>query len=153
MSVTRQVRAVLVALSLLAFGLALGGCSAQIDVRGSAPSDEDLVTVRKGIDTKAELQDRFGRPITVSVADPNIWYYVKQDLRPRPLNPPLVIDQRVVVLVFDDDDVVQSFEVAEGILGDTNLQPDPDSSSIYGPDRPAAQGLFQTIFGTVRFNE
>ena len=153
MSVTRQVRAVLLALSLLAFGLVLGGCSAQIDVRGSAPSDEDLVTVRKGIDTKEELQDRFGRPITVSVADPNIWYYVKQDLRPRPLNPPLVIDQRIVVLVFDDDDVVQNFEVAEGILGDTNLQPDPDSSSIYGPDRSAAQGLFQTIFGTVRFNE
>ncbi len=153
MSVTRQVCAVSLALSVLAFGLALGGCSAQIDVRGSAPSDEDLVTVRKGIDTKNELQDRFGRPITISVADPNVWYYVKQDLRPRPLNPPLVIDQRVVVLVFDDGGVVQNFEVAEGILGDTNLRPDPDSSSIYGPERSAAQGLFQTIFGTVRFNE
>ena len=149
MSVATGSRGVAGALAV-GLGLVLGGC-AQL-TSGQRPAT-DLVTVRKGIDTKDEMQDRFGRPITVSVADPNIWYYVKQDLRPRPLNPPLVIDQRVVVLVFDDEGVVQDFEVAEGILGDTNLQPDPDSSSIYGPDRSAAQGLFQTIFGTVRFNE
>ncbi len=153
MTVTRRVRAGLLALLLLAAGIMLSGCTAQIDVRGSAPSDEDLVTIRKGIDTQKDLQNRFGLPITTSIADPNIWYYVQQDLRPQPLNPPRVIDQRVVVMVFNEDGLIQSFQVADGILGNPDLQPDPASSSIYGPDRSAAQSLFQTIFGTVRFNQ
>ena len=98
MSVTRQVRAFVLFVLLGLLPVALGACSAQIDVRGSAPSDEDLVTVRPGLDTKTDIHERFGLPITVSAADPNIWYYVKQDLRPLPLSPPEVIDQRIVVV-------------------------------------------------------
>jgi len=151
MSVTRQVRAFVLFVLLGLLPVALGACSAQIDVRGSAPSDEDLVTVRPGLDTKTDIQERFGLPMTVSAADPNIWYYVKQDLRPLPLSPPEVIDQRIVVVSFDVEDLVVGTEVVNGLVGDTDFRPDPDSSKIYGPDRSAAQAFFQTIFGSVGF--
>ena len=151
MSVTRQVRAFVLFVVLGLSALLVAGCTAQVDVRGSAPTDEDLVTVREGIDTKKDIQERFGLPITVSAADPNLWYYVKQDLRPLPLSPPEVIGQRVVVIGFDGDDLVSGIDVVNGIIGDTNFEPDPASSKIYGPDRSAAQEFFRNIFGSVGF--
>ena len=149
MSVTRQVRSFVVFVVLGLAGLSLMACIAQVDVRGSAPSDEDLATVRRGLDTKDDIQERFGLPITIGSADPNLWYYVKQDLRPLPLNPPEVIGQRVVVIRFDDDELVLDMEVVNGIIGDTSFKPDPDSSKIYGPDRSAAQEFFRNVFGSV----
>ena len=151
MSVTRQLRGLVLFVLLGLSTLALSACTSQIDVRGSAPSDEDLVTVRRGIDTKAEIQERFGLPITLGVADPNTWYYVQQDLRPRPLSPPDVIDQRIVMLQFDSEDLVQNFEVVNGLVGDTDFEPDPASSKIYGPDRTAVQSFFRSIFGSIGF--
>ncbi|MGB1160098.1 MAG: outer membrane protein assembly factor BamE domain-containing protein, partial [Alphaproteobacteria bacterium] len=88
--VTRQVRAFVLLVLLSLSALLLAGCTAQVDVRGSAPSDEDLATVRRGLDTKNDIQERFGLPIAQGAADPNVWYYVKQDLRPLPLSPPEV---------------------------------------------------------------
>ena len=118
---------------------------------GSAPSDEDLATVRRGVDTKQDIQERFGLPITIGSADPNIWYYVKQDLRPLPLSPPDVIGQRIVVISFDAEELVADMSVKNGIVGDTSFRPDPESSKIYGPDRSAAQEFFRNIFGSVGF--
>ncbi|MDA9176156.1 outer membrane protein assembly factor BamE [Alphaproteobacteria bacterium] len=153
MSVTRQVRAFVLFLMLSLSALLLGGCTAQVDVRGSAPSDEDLATVRRGIDTKKDIQERFGLPIITSAADPNVWYYVKQDLRPLPLSPPNVIGQRIVVIQFDPDELVLDMTVQNGLVGDTDFRPDPDSSKIYGPDRSAAQEFFRNIFGSVGFKQ
>ena len=151
MSVTRQLRGLVLFVLLGLSALALSACATEIDVRGSAPSDEDLVTVRRGIDTKKEIQERFGLPITLGAADPNVWYYVQQDLRPRPLSPPDVIDQRIVMLQFDSEDLVQNFEVVNGLVGDIDFEPDPASSKIYGPDRTAVQSFFRSIFGSIGF--
>ena len=151
MSVTRQVRVFVLFLLLSLSALLMIGCTAQVDVRGSAPSDEDLATVRRGVDTKQDIQERFGLPITIGSADPNIWYYVKQDLRPLPLSPPDVIGQRIVVISFDAEELVADMSVKNGIVGDTSFRPDPESSKIYGPDRSAAQEFFRNIFGSVGF--
>ena len=149
MTVTRQVRAFVLFILLSLSGLSLVACTAQVDVRGSAPSDEDLATVRRGLDTKMDIQERFGLPITIGAADPNLWYYVKQDLRPLPLSPPEVIGQRIVLIQFDTEELVVDREVVNGIIGDTDFRPDRDSSKIYGPDRSAAQEFFRNIFGSV----
>ncbi len=149
MSVTRQVRAFVLFILLSLSSLSLVACTAQVDVRGSAPSDEDLATVRRGLDTKMDIQERFGLPITIGAADPNLWYYVKQDLRPLPLSPPEVIGQRIVLIQFDTEELVVDMEVVNGIIGDTDFRPDTDSSKIYGPDRSAAQEFFRNIFGSV----
>lgn len=147
MSVTGQLRGWLISV-LFALGvLALSACTPQITVRGSAPTDEDLVTVRRGIDTKDDIQERFGRPITISSADPNIWYYVQQDLRPRPLSPPDILDQRIVVLAFNEADQIQTYEVVTGIIGDIDMEPDPATSRIYGPDRAPGQALIRSMLG------
>ena len=151
MSVTGQVRAFVLLVVLSLSGLLLVGCTAQVDVRGSAPSDEDLASVRRGLDTKKDIQERFGLPIATGAADPNVWYYVKQDLRPLPLSPPEIIGQRIVVINFDQEDLVMSLNVVNGIVGDTKFRPDPDSSKIYGPDRSAVQEFFNTFFGSVGF--
>ena len=151
MSVTRQVRAFVLLVLLSLSALLLAGCTAQVDVRGSAPSDEDLATVRRGLDTKKDIQERFGLPIAQGAADPNVWYYVKQDLRPLPLSPPEVIGQRIVVINFDDEDLVLGLDVVNGIVGDTDFRPDPDSSKIYGPDRSPVQEFFNNVFGSVGF--
>ena len=105
--------------------------------------------MRRGLDTKQDIQDRFGLPVTIGAANPNLWYYVKQDLRPLPLSPPEVIGQRVVLIEFDQDNLVLEMEVVTGIIGDTSFRPDPESSKIYGPDRSAAQEFFRNIFGSV----
>ena len=151
MSVTGQVRAFVLLVVLSLSALLLVGCTAQVDVRGSAPSDEDLASVRRGLDTKKDIQERFGLPIATGAADPNVWYYVKQDLRPLPLSPPEIIGQRIVVINFDQEDLVLSLNVVNGIVGDTKFRPDPDSSKIYGPDRSAVQEFFNTFFGSVGF--
>lgn len=151
MSVTGQVRAFVLLVVLSLSALLLVGCTAQVDVRGSAPSDEDLASVRRGLDTKKDIQERFGLPIATGAADPNVWYYVKQDLRPLPLSPPEIIGQRIVVINFDQEDLVMSLNVVNGIVGDTKFRPDPDSSKIYGPDRSAVQEFFNTFFGSVGF--
>ena len=151
MSVTQQVRAFVLLVVLSLSALLLVGCTAQVDVRGSAPSDEDLASVRRGLDTKKDIQERFGLPIATGAADPNVWYYVKQDLRPLPLSPPEIIGQRIVVINFDQEDLVMSLNVVNGIVGDTKFRPDPDSSKIYGPDRSAVQEFFNTFFGSVGF--
>ena len=149
MSVTRQLRGLVVLALMTLAALALSACSPQVTIRGSAPSDEDLVTLRRGLDTKEDIQERFGRPITLSAADPDIWYYVQQDLRPRPLNPPEIIDQRIVVLRFDEDSQVQNYEVINGIIGDVESVPDSASSKIYGPDRSPGQALIRSMLGTL----
>ena len=55
------------------------------------------------------------------------------------------------MISFDQDDLVMNLNVVNGIVGDTDFRPDPDSSKIYGPDRSPVQEFFNNIFGSVGF--
>ena len=81
-------------------------CSPTIRQHGYAPDDELLAEVQVGQDTRADVAQKIGRPVTDSLFDENGWYYVSSTLSHYTYNDPEVVDRRIVAVTFDENDVV-----------------------------------------------
>ncbi|MCY4066839.1 MAG: outer membrane protein assembly factor BamE, partial [Rhodospirillaceae bacterium] len=96
---------------LLAAGLcaltALAACSPRVDIRGNAAEQEDIVRIRQGVTSAADVRSALGPPSTVSAFDNKIWYYISKREETVAFMAPEVKNQQVIELQFDDKQVVR----------------------------------------------
>ena len=89
-----------------AIGL-MAGCSAQIDQRGNLPDADNVLAIQPGISTKDEVTNLLGTPSTIATFSDKTWYYISKRTETVAFFSPDVIDQQVLVVKFDDTDVVE----------------------------------------------
>jgi len=97
-------------LLLIVFPLGLVGCTPTQATRGNLVEDFRLTEVTPGVSTKTNVLRSLGSPTTRAPFDDNIWYYLGQKKEKRGIFDPKVVEQRVVVVAFNADGVVDTIE-------------------------------------------
>jgi len=85
----------------------LAACSPTIDQRGNLPDADNVLAIQPGTSTKDEVSQLLGTPSTIATFDDKIWYYISKRTETVAFFSPDVMDQQVLVVKFDDTDVVQ----------------------------------------------
>lgn len=132
---------------LLAGALLVGGlvaCSPIMSVHGYVPNKSDLDLLAVGADTKASVEETIGRPSDTGVLENGAWYYVESTVRTFLYLEPNVVSRRVMVLDFDQNDVltnISEFGLEDGRV--INLQ-----TRITPTDRRRT-GILSALLGNV----
>ncbi len=93
----------------------ISACSPTTATRGNMVEDYRLAEVVPGVSTKSNVLKSLGSPTTQAPFDENVWYYLSQKTEKRGLFDPEVVDEKIVVVAFDEEGVVQ---IAEEIDAD-----------------------------------
>lgn len=93
--------------------LSATGCTPTTNVRGSLIDDYKLAQVQEGIDTRTDVLRKIGSPTTVAPFDDSVWYYLGQTMEKKGILDPQVKEERVVVIMFDADGVVEQIQDVE----------------------------------------
>ncbi|MEM7210462.1 MAG: outer membrane protein assembly factor BamE [Pseudomonadota bacterium] len=86
----------------------VAGCAPVMQNHGYAPVAEELTEIRAGQDTRGSVRRKIGRPGGTGIFTDQGWFYVASQVEHFAFYAPEVIDRRVVAILFDDRDVVQS---------------------------------------------
>lgn len=88
----------------------LGACTAQYRNHGYVPSEEELAEITVGVDTKTTVNEAIGVPSTIGVLTSDDYYYVRSRLRTYGARAPKVVDRQLVVIDFNESEVVANIE-------------------------------------------
>ncbi len=92
----------------LALALWLGGCAGSIAQRGNLPDPERLQQIEIGRHGRGEVAEILGSPSTIGAFSDKRWYYISRRTSRLAFLKPEILDQRVVVVDFDDEGTVRS---------------------------------------------
>ncbi len=103
-------------------------CSPVIRNHGYVPQPEELADLRVGLDTRASVQSKIGRPAGTGIFTDDGWYYVSSKVEHLTYHAPEVVDRRVVAVLFDQDDVlaaVTEYGLEDGRIVDLETKTTP----------------------------
>jgi outer membrane protein assembly factor BamE (lipoprotein component of BamABCDE complex) len=131
---------------LLATATAVGlsACSARIDQRGNLLDPDAVLAVQPGIQTKDQVAQLLGTPSTRATFDDKTWYYISKRTETTAFFPPDVTDQQVLVVKFDDTDVVEAVKIY-GMNDAFEIDPVARTTPTYGQRLTILQQLFGNI--------
>jgi outer membrane protein assembly factor BamE (lipoprotein component of BamABCDE complex) len=92
----------------------LSACAPVVAQRGNMLEDHQLQQITAGTSTKSDVLRTLGSPTTQSTFNPDIWYYIGQTVEKRGILDPQVAEERVVIVSFNAEGIVQDFHDAEG---------------------------------------
>lgn len=111
----------------------LAACQPVVANRGNILDQDALAEIKTGSSTREEVATRLGSPTQISTFDEKIWYYIGRRTKQTSFFDPVVTDQKVVEVRFDDQGVVQ--EVKDLDLSDAKeVSPVARSTPTYGRD-------------------
>jgi outer membrane protein assembly factor BamE (lipoprotein component of BamABCDE complex) len=96
---------------LLAYGVILFGasCAPIVKTNGEILPDDKVQSLRVGVLKKDDVRSLLGTPTTISTFDPNIWHYIGQKVEQQPFGGPKLVEQKIVIVSFDDQGVLDAF--------------------------------------------
>lgn len=103
----RAINRVALALAVLSLSAA---CARLSDSHGYIPEQKALDDIVVGQDTKTTASLILGRPSTSGIVDNRGWYYVRSDYERFLWRAPEEVNRQVVVVSFDESDVVENVE-------------------------------------------
>jgi outer membrane protein assembly factor BamE (lipoprotein component of BamABCDE complex) len=90
-----------------AAAMAIAGCAPTVDQRGNLPDADNVLAIQPGTSTKDEVAQLLGTPSAIATFNDRTWYYISKRTETVAFFNPDVIDQQVLVVRFDEVDVVQ----------------------------------------------
>ncbi len=102
-------------LLLSSVAIFLAACTPTTATRGNMVEDYRLAEVVPGVSTKSNVLQSLGSPTTQAPFDDSVWYYISQKTEKRGVFDPEVIEEKIVVVAFDEEGIV---EVAQEIDAD-----------------------------------
>ena len=139
---THKPRTRLRLLPLLA--LVLIACEPRLDTHGFMPNSELVSQIQTGEQDKFEVVEVLGSPSSMATFDDDIWYYITQQSRTFAFFKPEIIDQQVLVVRFDEADVVSEinrYTIEDGLIVDPVTRETPTA----GKELSILQQLFGNI--------
>ena len=127
--------------------LVLNACSPIKAQRGNLLQDYQISDVQIGEHSRSDVLRLLGSPTTQSTFNPNIWYYIGQETEKRGILDDEVAKERIVVVAFDQNGIVQTVEDTDSER--LNIPYAKGKTPTYGND----QSVLQQFFGNLgRFN-
>lgn len=88
--------------------LALSGCTPTVTQRGNMLEDYQVNKIITGVHTRSDVLRLLGSPTTQAPFDDNVWYYLGQETEKHGILDPEVVNERIVVVSFNEEGLVQS---------------------------------------------
>ena len=66
--------------------------------------------ITPGVSTQTNVLKSLGSPTTKAPFDDNVWYYIGQTMEKRGIFDPKVTEEKVVVVAFNEEGIVQTME-------------------------------------------
>lgn len=133
-------------------GLSAGGCSSRVDTRGNLPDPDDVLAIQPGIQDKQQVAELLGTPSTIGTFDDKTWYYVSKRTETTAFFEPKVVDQQVIVITFDELDVVEDVRLY-GLEDALAIEPEERETPTYGQQITIIQQLLGNIGRFVKTDE
>jgi len=93
--------------------LAISACSDVVSTHGQVLQTTTIEDVRPGLATKQDIQTKLGSPTSTAAFDTSTWYYISQVRIRRSFFNPVTAQQRVLVLHFDGNDVLDRISMLD----------------------------------------
>lgn len=127
--------------------LLLGACTPVVNQRGNMLGDQQIERVEVGKHSRSDVMRILGSPTTQGPFDSNTWYYIGQETEKRGILDPEVVEERIVIVAFDEKGVVESLK--ESDEGRIDLPIEDDSTPTHGNNLTFVQ---QMLGNLGRFN-
>jgi len=124
--------------------LLLGACQPRVDTHGFMPNSELIEQVEPGLVSKLDVSEILGSPSTIATFDQDTWYYITQKTQNFAFFKPEIVDQQVLVVNFDDEDVVASinrYTIEDGLI----IDPVSRKTPTVGKELTFLQQLFGNV--------
>lgn len=133
-------------LRIAAFALLLGAaaCTPRIDTQGHYPDPDALARIQPGLQSKEEVSALLGTPTTVGTLDPNRWYYVTRITENISFYDPKLMEEKVVVIRFDDNGRVASLDAY-----DVDKESEIELVGRETPTQGKDLSFFEQVFGNL----
>lgn len=142
------------AIAVAVAAASLGGCGLGFtDVRGYVPDEERLVRLEPGRQTRDDVQELLGTPASQGVFDAEqSWYYIMRKTHQFAFLQPEVLEQRVVVVHFDNEGTlrdVRRYTLEDGMVVDpvTRRTPSPGKELTFLEQLLGNVGKFNRLPG------
>lgn len=89
-------------------------CSPVTAQRGSMLADYQIEEIKVGEHSRSDVLRLIGSPTTQSTFNTDIWYYIGQETEKHGILDSEVVKERVIVVSFDKEGIVQSLEDGTG---------------------------------------
>lgn len=99
-------------LSLLGL-LVLVACTPTQSTRGNIVEDFRLKEITPGVSNRTNVLRSLGSPTTVAPFDDNTWYYIGQKMEKKGVFDPEVVEEKVIVVAFDEKGIVQTIDTVD----------------------------------------
>ena len=96
-------RAALIALAGFGLCAAVSACAPLRQVNGYQAIDHKPQDIKVGVDTRSTVLDALGSPSAVSTFDPNVWFYISQNMNQIGYHQPHVTKRSVVAITFNKE--------------------------------------------------
>jgi outer membrane protein assembly factor BamE (lipoprotein component of BamABCDE complex) len=110
---------------------ALAGCSFPVSDRGNLPKPNLLAQVKPGVTDQASVKSLLGSPSSIATFDGDTWYYISRKEEQVAFLKPVVLDQEVYEVHFDDKGIVSNV-VHKGLQNANSVTPNPDATPAQG---------------------
>ncbi len=88
----------------------LAGCEPIRQTHGYVPAATYVDRINVGTDGRAEVVSKIGRPSTSAAFEDDEWFYISRSTETKAFFAPKAIEQKVMVLAFDDSGTVKSID-------------------------------------------
>ena len=95
---------------LFVAAILLSACTPTKTNRGNMVEDFRMQEVTVGISTRNNVLKSLGSPTTTAPFDDNVWYYIGQEMEKRGIFDPKVVNEKVVVVAFNEEGIVEAME-------------------------------------------
>lgn len=130
-------------LSLTASVLLTCACTPTVAQRGNKLEDYQIEEVVTGIHTRTDVLRLLGSPTTKAPFDENIWYYIGQETKKRGILDPKVTDERIVVVAFNEEGIVQDLRDVDAER--LNIPVERSKTPTHGNDITVMQQLLGNL--------
>jgi outer membrane protein assembly factor BamE (lipoprotein component of BamABCDE complex) len=108
--------------------LAVSACTETLTTHGHVLKPEDVAALKVGEQSKQTVEALLGTPSSVSLFDDNVWYYISDLSRNKPLNPNILETRDVYILTFDDTGTLADVSKRDKAA---SKEVDPNTASTY----------------------
>lgn len=133
---------------VLLVSLMITACTPTQSTRGNIVEDFRMAEITPGISTRTNVLKSLGSPTTTAPFDDNVWYYLGQKMEKKGIFDPKVTEEKVVVVAFNEEGIVDTIEEIDNERMD--IPKVRDKTKTYGNDIT----VLEQVLGNVgRFNK
>ncbi len=133
--------------SLLLVAL-VAACAPTIREHGQKLDEDAVARIRPGVTAREEVLRLMGSPTTVAAFDGSAWLYVSQKMAHKAFFRPELVDQKVVIVRFDERGIVSRVET-RGLDEARAIEPVADATPTMGNELT----IWEQFIGNIgRFN-